>query len=41
MFVALLPLSAGLWLGDEEPWVFPWPGWVQNLATLDEGSGNI
>ncbi len=28
MFVALLPLSAGLWLGEEEPWVFPWQGWV-------------
>lgn len=28
MFVALLPLSAGLWLADAEPWTFPWPGWV-------------
>lgn len=28
MFVALLPLSAGLWLADAAPWVFPWPGWV-------------
>ncbi len=32
MFVALLPLSAGLWLGDEEPWVFPWPGWVTGFV---------
>ena len=28
MWIALWPLSAGLWLGGAEPWVFPWPGWV-------------
>ncbi len=28
MFVALLPLSAGLWFASADPWVFPWPGWV-------------
>lgn len=28
MWIALFPLSAGLWLGGAEPWVFPWPGWV-------------
>lgn len=26
--VALFPLSAGLWLMDRPPQVFPWPGWV-------------
>ncbi len=28
MWVALLPLSAGLWQAGADPWVFPWPGWV-------------
>jgi phosphatidylglycerophosphatase A len=28
MWIALWPVSAGLWLGGAEPWVFPWPGWV-------------
>ena len=28
MSVALLPLSAGLWLADAEAWAFPWPGWL-------------
>jgi phosphatidylglycerophosphatase A len=27
-WVALYPLSAGLWLMDAAPHVFPWPGWV-------------
>lgn len=27
-WVALLPLSAGLWFGGADPWLFPWPGWV-------------
>ena len=27
-WIALWPLSAGLWLGGAEPWLFPWPGWV-------------
>lgn len=28
MWIALWPVSAGLWLGNEPPWLFPWPGWV-------------
>ncbi len=28
MFVALLPLSAGLWYAGAAPHVFPYPGWV-------------
>ena len=28
MWIALWPLSTGLWLGGADPWVFPWPGWV-------------
>ena len=28
MWIALMPLSAGLWFAGAEPWVFPWPGWV-------------
>jgi phosphatidylglycerophosphatase A len=28
MWIALWPLSAGLWLGGAAAWVFPWPGWV-------------
>lgn len=28
LWIALLPLSAGLWLADIDRWVFPWPGWV-------------
>jgi len=28
MFIALLPLSAGLWHAEAAPWLFPWPGWV-------------
>jgi phosphatidylglycerophosphatase A len=27
-WVALLPLSAGLWHAGVDPWLFPWPGWV-------------
>ena len=27
-WIALWPLSAGLWAAGAEPWVFPWPGWV-------------
>jgi phosphatidylglycerophosphatase A len=27
-WVALVPLSAGLWLAGAAPQVFPWPGWV-------------
>ena len=28
MWIALMPLSAGLWHAGAEPWLFPWPGWV-------------
>ncbi len=28
LWLALWPLSAGLWHGGAAPWVFPWPGWV-------------
>lgn len=28
MWVALMPLSAGLWIAGAAPWVFPWPGWL-------------
>jgi phosphatidylglycerophosphatase A len=27
-WIALWPLSAGLWHADAAPWTFPWPGWV-------------
>jgi len=27
-WIALIPLSAGLWLAGAAPQVFPWPGWV-------------
>ena len=27
-WVALWPLSAGLWLSDADAWNFPWHGWV-------------
>ncbi|QIE42368.1 phosphatidylglycerophosphatase A [Rhodobacteraceae bacterium SC52] len=28
IWIALLPLSGGLWHAGADPWVFPWPGWV-------------
>ncbi|MCG6903604.1 MAG: phosphatidylglycerophosphatase A [Rhodobacter sp.] len=28
MWIALLPLSAGLWHAGADAWLFPWPGWV-------------
>ena len=28
MWIALMPLSAGLWFAGSAPWLFPWPGWV-------------
>ena len=28
VWIALWPLSAGLWFAGAEPWLFPWPGWV-------------
>lgn len=31
-WIALWPLSAGLWFAGAEPWVFPWPGWVAAFA---------
>jgi phosphatidylglycerophosphatase A len=27
-WIALMPLSAGLWFAGAPPHVFPWPGWV-------------
>lgn len=27
-WIALFPLSAGLWFAGADPWLFPWPGWV-------------
>jgi phosphatidylglycerophosphatase A len=27
-WIALWPLSAGLWAAGAAPWLFPWPGWV-------------
>ncbi len=27
-WIALLPVSAGLWHAGVDAWVFPWPGWV-------------
>lgn len=27
-WVALLPVSLGLWMNGVDPWTFPWPGWV-------------
>ena len=27
-WVALLPLSGGLWFTGADPWVFPYPGWI-------------
>ncbi len=27
-FIALWPLSAGLWFASAAPHVFPWPGWI-------------
>lgn len=34
MWIALWPLSAGLWHAGAEPWLFPWPGWVGAFATF-------
>lgn len=31
-WVALWPLSAGLWAAGIGGWVFPWPGWVLGFA---------
>lgn len=28
IWIALWPLSAGLWHAGADPWLFPWPGWV-------------
>ena len=27
-WIALWPLSGGLWHAGVDPWIFPWPGWV-------------
>ena len=34
MWIALMPLSAGLWFAGADPWVFPWPGWVGAFAAF-------
>ena len=28
MWIALLPVSGGLWLAGTPSWMFPWPGWL-------------
>jgi phosphatidylglycerophosphatase A len=33
-WIALFPLSAGLWAMGAAPWVFPWPGWVGAFVTF-------
>jgi len=32
LWIALWPLSAGLWHAGADPWLFPWPGWVGAFA---------
>lgn len=32
IWIALAPLSAGLWHAGADPWLFPWPGWVGAFA---------
>lgn len=32
MWIALWPLSAGLWWMGSDPWVFPYPGWIVGFA---------
>jgi len=27
-WIALWPVSLGLWMASVDPWTFPWPGWV-------------
>ncbi len=27
-WIALWPVSLGLWMAGVDPWTFPWPGWV-------------
>ena len=31
-WLALWPLSFGLWHASQDPWLFPWPGWVFGFA---------
>lgn len=31
-WIALMPLSAGLWMAGAPPHVFPWPGWVAGFV---------
>lgn len=28
IWVALMPLSYGLWANGADPWIFPYPGWI-------------
>jgi phosphatidylglycerophosphatase A len=32
IWIALMPLSFGLWHAGADPWLFPWPGWVGAFA---------
>lgn len=32
VWIALWPLSGGLWHAGLDPWLFPWPGWVGAFA---------
>ncbi|MCA8883193.1 MAG: phosphatidylglycerophosphatase A [Rhodobacteraceae bacterium] len=32
VWIALWPLSGGLWHAGLGPWVFPWPGWIGAFA---------
>ena len=28
IWIALMPLSAGMWFSDQPQWLFPYPGWI-------------
>lgn len=28
IWIALLPLSLGMWMNDQPQWLFPYPGWI-------------
>ena len=28
IWIALMPLSAGMWFNDQPQWLFPYPGWI-------------
>lgn len=33
-WIALWPMSAGLWFGGAAPWLFPYPGWVSAFVVF-------